>query len=74
MKELYRVFHYSNGFNFRLDGIVSDVGDQRGNLQYVLTSGETVFVPTGWIATSFKLAELSASFPPQRDTDGNQTR
>lgn len=69
MKELYRVFHYSNGFNFRLDGIVTDALGQRGDVQYTLTSGETVYVPAGWIATSFKpfVAPASVAVEIPRD-------
>jgi len=75
MKELYRVFHYSSGFNLRLEGIVGLDSNPTGETFVVLTTGEMVFVNPGWIATTFKLAPPPApAVTVQQDTDGDQAR
>ena len=61
MKELYRSYFYPNGHELRLEGITSIVGDKTGMTLIVLTTGETVVVVPGWIATKF----LTAPLPPQ---------
>jgi hypothetical protein len=62
MIEIYRVFHFNNGFNLRIEGIVSFQKDNTGTIFFNLTSGETVCVPPGWVASSFRKFELV--YPP----------
>ena len=54
MIEQYRTYHYNNGFNFRLEGIVN-VQENRTGALISLTSGENVVVIPGWIAVSSKV-------------------
>ncbi len=65
--ELYRIFHFANGFNFRVEGIASLKEDTTGKILLTLLSGETVFVPAGWIATSFR--EVPPVPPSDQDSD-----
>lgn len=72
MKEQYRIFHYTNGFNLRVENIVDALEGDQGIL---LTSlgGEKTFIKPGWAATTYKTF-VPAIPAPQRDTDGDQAR
>jgi hypothetical protein len=75
MKELYRTYYYGNGYEFRLEGVVQVISDKSNMTLVQLTTGETVVVVPGWIATKF----MPAPLPPQavtvqQDTDGDQAR
>ena len=73
MKELYRSYFYSNGHELRLEGIASIFGDKTGMTMATLTTGETVVIVPGWIATKFlPVPDAAPTF--QMDTDGNQAR
>jgi len=75
MKEQYRSYFYSNGHEFRLEGVVNTIGDKFGMTLVQLTTGETVVVVPGWIATKFLPAPPPApAVTVQRDTDGDQAR
>jgi len=75
MKELYRSYFYPNGHEFRLEGIVSIFSDKTGMTMATLTTGETVVIVPGWIATKFLPVPAEAPTSTfQMDTDGDQKR
>jgi hypothetical protein len=74
MKEQYRSYFYSNGHEFRLEGIANIFSDKTGMTLVGLTTGETVVIVPGWIATKFLPAPLPPQAVVQRDTDGDQAR
>ena len=77
MKELYRIYTYVGGYELRLDGVVNIISDKTGMTLAQLSTGETIVVVPGWIATKFLPAPLPPAAPAaavQQDTDGDQAR
>lgn len=74
MKELYRIFHYGNGFSLKVENVVDGQETQEGVLLTTVT-GDKTFIKPGWVATTFRsVPVLPPAVAPQRDTDGDQTR
>jgi hypothetical protein len=57
MREHYRIFHFPNGFNLTVRGIVSVV-EVQGITYLELTSEESVTVKPGWVGVTSKRVVL----------------